>query len=389
MKRSVISDAIRCIASLVIHLTVISTAQVASAVVLASDNASSPAYAFQADGAWKGIYNPGDPHSDGQNPPGDDNGGSGFGTWNFSRGAHEPVAPYGNLNHFIDGVDFPTTAYNDLDTPAFGLGNCNAGTGQPCGAATAVAQRPFAQPLAVGDVFSADIDTPAEFDRYSGLPSHYPFAIISFRDADGITTFGIEAGDVYPWRYGDASHFATDFGEDAGVGSIDPLATSDGSSIRLEITSATTGRVTFDGVSLDITFIAGLPASAIFTLFLNNAEADAMGNPTGEHAFYFNNLKIERPPFGVLGDYNLNGTVDAADYVVWRKTLGQTGSGLVADGDGDGMIDPGDYDVWRTNFGRAAGAAAASSAVVPETGTLLSLVVGIMALVIWRRRLPL
>jgi hypothetical protein len=27
------------------------------------------------------------------------------------------------------------------------------------------------------------------------------------------------------------------------------------------------------------------------------------------------------------GDYNGDGTVDAADYVVWRKTLGTTGLG--------------------------------------------------------------
>ena len=38
----------------------------------------------------------------------------------------------------------------------------------------------------------------------------------------------------------------------------------------------------------------------------------------------------------VPGDYNKNGIVDAADYVVYRKTLGQTGAGLPADGNGNG-----------------------------------------------------
>jgi hypothetical protein len=56
----------------------------------------------------------------------------------------------------------------------------------------------------------------------------------------------------------------------------------------------------------------------------------------------------------LLGDYNQNGVVDAADYVVWRNTLGQMEAGLVAGGNGNGQIDPGDYDVWRANFGRAA-----------------------------------
>jgi hypothetical protein len=57
----------------------------------------------------------------------------------------------------------------------------------------------------------------------------------------------------------------------------------------------------------------------------------------------------------LLGDYNQNGVVDAADYVVWRNTLGQMGAGLVADGNGNGQIDPGDYDVWRAHFGQTAG----------------------------------
>ncbi|HJQ81727.1 MAG TPA: hypothetical protein VJ828_17315, partial [Lacipirellulaceae bacterium] len=88
---------------------------------------------------------------------------------------------------------------------------------------------------------------------------------------------------------------------------------------------------------------------------------------------------------GLPGDYNLNGKVDAADYIVWRKTLGQTGSGLRADGDGDGMIDAGDYDVWRMNFDESAGGAAATSLIVPEPDTVLSLAIGIMAMVFWQR----
>ena len=92
---------------------------------------------------------------------------------------------------------------------------------------------------------------------------------------------------------------------------------------------------------------------------------------------------------GLAGDYNLNGTVDAADYVIWRKTLGQTGSGLAADGNGDEIIDTEDYDVWRVNFDRTAGGAAATSAIVPESETLLTLIIGIMAIVFCRRGLVL
>ena len=38
----------------------------------------------------------------------------------------------------------------------------------------------------------------------------------------------------------------------------------------------------------------------------------------------------------IAGDYNKNGVVNAADYVVWRNSMGQTGWGLAADGDLNG-----------------------------------------------------
>jgi hypothetical protein len=46
--------------------------------------------------------------------------------------------------------------------------------------------------------------------------------------------------------------------------------------------------------------------------------------------------------------------VDAADYIVWRNLLGQTGVTPYssADGNGNGMIDQGDYGVWRAHFGQ-------------------------------------
>ncbi|MEO1495753.1 MAG: PEP-CTERM sorting domain-containing protein [Planctomycetota bacterium] len=49
-------------------------------------------------------------------------------------------------------------------------------------------------------------------------------------------------------------------------------------------------------------------------------------------------------------DYNGDGTVDVADYTVWRDSDGQTGAGLPADGNGSGTVDVDDYDNWVTNF---------------------------------------
>ena len=89
--------------------------------------------------------------------------------------------------------------------------------------------------------------------------------------------------------------------------------------------------------------------------------------------------------FASVGDYNHDGGVDAADYVVWRKTLGQSGAGLAADGNGNGMIDAGDFDQWRLHFGELndIGMGAAASATVPEPSSLalllLSVVLGMIA----------
>ncbi len=61
---------------------------------------------------------------------------------------------------------------------------------------------------------------------------------------------------------------------------------------------------------------------------------------------------------GVLGDYNGNGAVDAADYTIWRDTLGST-EDFRANGNNEGasedLIDEADYDVWKANYGQAAG----------------------------------
>jgi T5SS/PEP-CTERM-associated repeat protein len=72
------------------------------------------------------------------------------------------------------------------------------------------------------------------------------------------------------------------------------------------------------------------------------------------------------------GDYNGNGVVDAADYVVWRETRNQSGAGLAADGNGNGTVDAADYDYWRSRFGNvvAPGLGAVSTAAIPEPATL-------------------
>ncbi len=76
----------------------------------------------------------------------------------------------------------------------------------------------------------------------------------------------------------------------------------------------------------------------------------------------------------LAGDYNLDGVVNAADYTVWRDSLGAAGASLPADGDGDRLVGVGDFELWRDNFGaRSAigtGSLAAAAHQVSEPFTL-------------------
>jgi hypothetical protein len=66
------------------------------------------------------------------------------------------------------------------------------------------------------------------------------------------------------------------------------------------------------------------------------------------------------------GDFNQDGSVDTADYVVWRHTY-TSSSDLRADANGNGNIGAEDYEIWRKYFGTTSAAAAAS--LIPESAT--------------------
>jgi T5SS/PEP-CTERM-associated repeat protein len=74
---------------------------------------------------------------------------------------------------------------------------------------------------------------------------------------------------------------------------------------------------------------------------------------------------------GLAGDYNKNGVVDTADYVLWNKSVGQTGQDLAADGDANGVVDANDYVFWRNRFGNSVSGGLGASSSVPEPATAM------------------
>jgi hypothetical protein len=80
---------------------------------------------------------------------------------------------------------------------------------------------------------------------------------------------------------------------------------------------------------------------------------------------------VQYPVPTMPGNYNSNGVVDSADYVVWRNNLG---SGFSLPNDDSPGVDEYDYTRWRANFGAAAGTGGGQLATVPEAGTLVLIV---------------
>lgn len=74
--------------------------------------------------------------------------------------------------------------------------------------------------------------------------------------------------------------------------------------------------------------------------------------------FYLDLVQVNAPQ-SVSGDFNADGVIDAADYIVWRKTDRPQAT----------------YDVWRTHFSEPGSSGSGNSAntTIPEPGTLVLL----------------
>jgi hypothetical protein len=86
------------------------------------------------------------------------------------------------------------------------------------------------------------------------------------------------------------------------------------------------------------------------------------------------------------GDFNVNGAVDAADYVLWRKLHGKAmqlpnESGIVT-----GSVDIEDYWYWKANFGATVSPAGLAS--LPEPATWMVLVIAVAVYAPISARLP-
>jgi len=385
------------------------------AAQLAYDDATDPVY---ADG-WQGRTTNNDT---GAVETTGDNGGFGFEPWDFDNDWLFNPPPAGG--------EFTIDSSNPFN---------NVGTAWRMALADNMdiirAGRGFA-PLQVGQTFRAIVDNPNDrltfrgyFIRFNSRNGEAGGGNICYQYSDWTTACSAanpnEEGERFPigatpepklnvrrfegfdientgkWGVADGDAAPDDFNFTTLYDTDDPMAvppqvgTDSGLQIDLEITAVDTYKLTMTpldnpGAAYMQTGLLSTPGEPIdwieFTFFNTMTDpAPAPGFPSTD--FFIKSLEIIGPaPPGVPGDYNNNGTVDAADYVLWRKHLG-TAFQLPNEvpGTTPGMVTVDDYNAWRTRFGSTSGAGTGSGltgGTVPEPGTFVYIIAGAMGLAV-------
>jgi hypothetical protein len=108
----------------------------------------------------------------------------------------------------------------------------------------------------------------------------------------------------------------------------------------------------------------------------------AIGVMAGANSF--GNAGVAGISFDVLSDvaaddadFDGNGLVDGADFLIWQRSAGSAGGPAQGDANGDGNVNATDLSVWKTQFG--AGAAVGAIGAVPEPSAALLLAIGVCA----------
>lgn len=101
---------------------------------------------------------------------------------------------------------------------------------------------------------------------------------------------------------------------------------------------------------------------------INLNEVDPL-HPESDLEVDFDNVRLDATSI-LPGDYNNDGTVNLADYTVWRDNVGAAAGTLANDPSGV-AIGPAQYNTWTTNFGASTPATAVSAVPEPISATLM------------------
>jgi hypothetical protein len=325
----------------------------------------------------------------------------------FSDGTDGSAGTPTNPTDSPPNVSGPVWSRYDAEVFSFGQG-WDASTGQyrltaPCNGAFASAggQYGFAGSFVNQNFndFSMSVDIVKPTGNPTYVPTGYLFGILAHTNGNNLNAFDISGGLTgYLFGYNQSGTTGTP---------------------RIEITKlksgASTGVVASTEIALDLlnknymlklTGVGNVFTGQVFEVGSTTPLATASGpdnNVKGVPAFLsgypgvfglsvtatndvdvtFDNFKSEDLVAGIPGDYNNNGAVDAADYVLWRK-----GGPLQNEVDAPGTVNAADYTEWRARFGNPPGSGAGleSGGSVPEPSSVVLAVTGIAGSCFARRR---
>ncbi|HJQ80795.1 MAG TPA: hypothetical protein VJ828_12605 [Lacipirellulaceae bacterium] len=317
-----------------------------------------------------------------------DNGGTGFGPWNFDGTYTTPPPDQQRMDDGLKTGGPNSSIFNDIGeswtlfNKEF-LGNnkdiSQAGRSIPA--------------LQVGQTISIVFDNPTERMFFRGYTIRFNNGgASSCWEADNCTTPDFDPGSIVPRL---------------SVGTFDYLSTADdGRWYPFEPTPGHYDTETDQGARLDFTLTdpetyqltmtplghePGQPMPPPFSKTGNLEPGEnnehvgktidwiefefynTLNDPGGccDTDFFIRSMEITGPAAGLDGDFNGDGSVDAADYVVWRKSDGS----------------PENYQVWRANFGRQQTGSGLSVGAVPEAGNFVYLAAAFLAAIgVVRRR---
>ena len=214
----------------------------------------------------------------------------------------------------------------------------------------------------------------------SSVPSGLQFQLvqIGFANTNSVT---INDPDVLPEEEGtsyDPDLVITDF--DGETTTFENIRNGSGMTVSAGVLDIDAGDVVLGGGSTGIFSFSQSELPRDFPFNGEPTDTRAVGYSLASITFDFVEVTATTPD----GDYNDNGVIDLADYVVWRDNLGAAIT-LPGDTTGEATVGQAQYSLWKGNFSAGAGGLAASQIPEPSSAAILLGLVATIAMSARRR----